>query len=94
MGNAVKLGDIGLDHGGFPPTAVIAASSTVKIDGIPLARKGDALAPHDKSKNPPHPRAISSGSGTVFVDGLPVVRSGDSVDCGGSLVGGGSVNIG
>ncbi|MCL1060799.1 type VI secretion system PAAR protein [Shewanella benthica] len=94
MGNAVKLGDMGLDHEGFPPTAVIAAASTVKVDGVPLARKGDALAPHDKPNNPPHPRAISAGSGTVSADGMPAARSGDAVDCGGSLVGGGTVNIG
>ncbi|MEL4424842.1 type VI secretion system PAAR protein [Shewanella indica] len=94
MGNAVKLGDIGTDHDGFPPTPVISASSTVKVDGIPLARQGDSLTPHDNPKHPPHPRTIAAGSGSVFIDGKPAARTGDAVDCGGILVGGGTVNIG
>lgn len=94
MGNSVKLGDTGSAHDGFPPTPVIAASSSVKVDGIGLARMGDALAPHDKPKHPPHPRKIAAGSGSVFVDGKPAARSGDAIDCGGVVNGGGSVNIG
>ncbi|WP_421260016.1 hypothetical protein [Aeromonas sp. 600774] len=42
------LGDIGTDHDGFPPTPVIAASPDVFLDGKPVARQGDPLAPHDK----------------------------------------------
>lgn len=88
MGNAVKLGDIDTGHGPYPPTPVISASPTVKADGMPLARLGDPLAPHQ------HSRSISSGSSTVFIDGKPAVRSGDAVSCGGVMIGGGSVNIG
>ncbi|WP_371416019.1 PAAR domain-containing protein [Halodesulfovibrio sp. MK-HDV] len=33
-------------------------------------------------------------SGTVFFDGKPAARSSDSVNCGGALVGGGTVTIG
>ncbi len=94
MGNAVKLGDKGSEHDGFMATPVIAASSSVYADGIGLARVGDDLMPHDKPKNPVHPRKISSGSSTVFIDGKPAVRTGDAVDCGGVLIGGGSVTIG
>ncbi len=39
------LGDIGTDHDGFPPTPVIAASPDVFLDGKPVARQGDPLAP-------------------------------------------------
>ncbi|RJX66539.1 type VI secretion system PAAR protein [Vibrio sinensis] len=94
MPKAALLGDIGTGHDGFPPTPIIAASTTVMVDGKPLARKGDPLAPHDKPKNPLHPRAISGGSSTVMIDGLPAARIGDAVSCGGVLTGGSTVNIG
>ena len=42
----VLLGDMGSDHDGFPPTPVIAASPDVLIDGKPVVRQGDPLAPH------------------------------------------------
>ncbi|OSM98894.1 MULTISPECIES: PAAR domain-containing protein [Lonsdalea] len=88
MGNAVKLGDKDTGHGSHPPTAVIAGSSTVKVDGLSLARQGDPLASHG------HTRNISGGSSTVIADGKPVARNGDTVDCGGVLIGGGTVIIG
>ena len=50
MGNAVKLGDSDTGHGSHPPTPVTAGSSTVKVDGLPLARQGDPLAPHGHSR--------------------------------------------
>lgn len=94
MGNAVILGNIGTDHDGFHPSPVVAASSDIKVVGIPLARQEDALAPHDKPKSPPHGRSIVAGSPTVFANGKPVARTGDPVSCGGVVVGGGTVNIG
>ncbi|MFH0258797.1 type VI secretion system PAAR protein [Vibrio rumoiensis] len=94
MPKAALVGDLGSDHDGFPPTSITAGSSTVKIDGIPVARQGDPLAPHDKPKNPPHPRMIKGGSSTVMIDGKPAARVGDAVDCGGVIIGGSSVNIG
>ncbi|EKO3419888.1 type VI secretion system PAAR protein [Vibrio fluvialis] len=94
MGNGIVVGHIGSAHDGFPPTPVTAGSDSVKIDGIPAARQGDPLAPHDKPKNPAHPRSIAAGSATVMIDGKPAARAGDAVDCGGVLQGGSSVNIG
>ncbi|AVT60665.1 putative deoxyribonuclease RhsB [Pectobacterium versatile] len=88
VGNAVKLGDSDTGHGSHPPTPVAAGSSTVKVDGLPLARQDDPLVPHG------HSRSISGGSSSVFIDGKPAARSGDGVSCGGVLIGGGSVNIG
>ncbi|GKV83352.1 type VI secretion system PAAR protein [Pectobacterium versatile] len=88
MGNAVKVGDSDTGHGSHPPTPVAAGSSTVKVDGLPLARQGDPLVPHG------HDRSISSGSSSVLVDGKPAARSGDAVSCGGVLIGGGTVTIG
>ncbi|SJN60083.1 PAAR motif protein [Vibrio ruber DSM 16370] len=95
MAKGAKVGDIGSDHDGFPPTPITSGSPTVKFDGIPAARVGDPLAAHDKPKHPPHPRTISSGSSTVMIDGKPAAMSGCSISCGGVVnVGGGTVNIG
>ena len=93
MSKAVKLGDIGTDHDGFPPTKVIAGSPDVFFDGKPAARVGDPLEPHDKPKNPKHSRAIATGSSTVFVNGKPAALTGGKVSCGGITVGSGTVNI-
>ncbi|MAO12632.1 type VI secretion system PAAR protein [Marinobacter sp.] len=90
----VLLGDMGTDHNGFPPTPVIAGSSDVLIDGKPVARVGDPLAPHSKPKHPPHPRAIASGSSTVLINGIPAAVTGSTVSCGGVTIGSGSVVIG
>lgn len=92
--NAAKIGDIGTDHDGFHPTVITAGSPDVFIDGMPAARVGDPLAPHDKPNNPPHPRTIASGSSTVFVNGKPLAITGGAVDCGGVIIGSGTVIVG
>jgi uncharacterized Zn-binding protein involved in type VI secretion len=94
MGNAVKVGDQGLDHDGFAPTAITAGSGSVKADGAAIARMGDPLEMHSKPNHPPHGRSIAGGSGSVFAEGAAVARTDDPVDCGGALVGGGTVNVG
>ncbi|MGL6264031.1 type VI secretion system PAAR protein [Aeromonas jandaei] len=92
--NAAKVGNIGTDHDGFPPTKITAGSPDVFIDGVPAARVGDPLEPHDKPNNPPHPRKIASGSSTVFVNGKPLAITGSAVDCGGVIIGAGTVIVG
>lgn len=91
---AAKLADKGTQHDGYRETEITAGSPTVSIDGLPAARMGDPLTSHDKPEHPPHLRKIASGSGTVFIDGLPAARAGDSIDCGGVVIGTGTVNIG
>ncbi|ACX89982.1 PAAR repeat-containing protein [Pectobacterium parmentieri WPP163] len=92
--NAAKVGDIGTDHDGFPSTPIIAGSSNVFIDGKSAARVTDPLEEHSKPGSPPHPRHIASGSCTVFVNGLPLAITGGTVDCGGEVVGSGTVFVG
>lgn len=92
--HAAKVGNIGTDHDGFHPTSIIAGSPDVFIDGIPAARVGDPLAPHDKPNHPPHPRKIASGSSTVLVNGKALAITGGSVDCGGVIIGSGTVIVG
>ncbi|MFB2861880.1 type VI secretion system PAAR protein [Aeromonas hydrophila] len=88
------LGDIGTDHDGFHPSPVIAASPDVFLDGKPVARQGDPLAPHDKPNNPPHPRSITGGVGSVLVNGKPIAVTGTAVGCGGVVIGSGSGQAG
>lgn len=90
----VLLGDLGADHAGFPPTPVISGSPDVLIDGKPVARVGDPLAPHSKPKHPPHPRTIVAGSATVLINGMPAAVTGGAISCGGVTIGSGSVVIG
>jgi uncharacterized Zn-binding protein involved in type VI secretion len=90
----VLLGDLGSDHSGFPPTPMIAGSPDVLIDGKPVARLSDPLAPHSKPKHPPHPRAIAVGSSTVVINGIPAAVTGSAISCGGVAIGSGSVVIG
>lgn len=95
MPQACRLSDIGSAHGCFPPTPAIVGSPTVKIDGKPALRVGDALAPHGCPDCPPHGRAVAVGSPTVKVDGKPLARIGDAIDCGGSMsTGSGTVAAG
>ncbi|PHM40110.1 hypothetical protein Xmau_02297 [Xenorhabdus mauleonii] len=89
MGNAVRIGDMGTKHGDCPGTPVITGARSVKVDGVYIARQGDTLESHSS-----HSRMIAEGSGSVFVEGKPVARTGDAVDCGGIVIGGGSVSIG
>ncbi|HDR2755646.1 type VI secretion system PAAR protein [Enterobacter sp. RHBSTW-00175] len=94
MSLAAKLADKGTQHDGYNETVITAGSPTVFIDGLPAARLGDPLTPHAKPLHPPHPRKIATGSATVFIDGLPAARTGDAIDCGGVIIGSGTVNIG
>lgn len=90
----VLLGDLGTNHAGFPPTPVIAGSPDVLIDGKPVARVGDPLAPHTKPKHSTHPRTIAAGSATVLINGIPAAVTGGAISCGGVTMGSGSVTIG
>ena len=71
--------------------------TTVKANGILIARIGDDTVSHDQpsgSSCVPHTASITTGSGTVRIGGAYVARIGDSVDSG-SLTGGSStVNVG
>lgn len=92
---AARLGDIGSDHNGFPPTPITSGSGDVFINGKPAARKGDTLVSHSKPKHPPHGRTIAEGSSSVFINGRPAARVTDAISCGGKVsIGSGNVFIG
>lgn len=99
MPSAARLGDSCAGHGCFPATPIIAGSSDVIINGIPAARKGDAVQLHAcPCSNTPHGvhgRTISAGSGNVIINGKLAARVGDAIDCGGTIAAGsGDVIIG
>ncbi len=89
MPPAVRLDDIGLGHGSFPPTPTVGASGDTIINGKGAHRVGDAVGAHGSpSPSPPHPRATSVGSPDTFVNGKAAVRIGDAIGCGGTLASG------
>ena len=68
-------------------------SDNVKVEGLPAARKGDAIQAHGDS---PHSNpVIAEGSSKVKINGKPAARVGDAASCGHGISGGASkVNIG
>ena len=55
---------------------IVTGSINVSVNGLPIARLGDAV-----THNCPHCGTghISSASGSVFANGIPVARLGDNV---------------
>ena len=67
----------------------IASASSVFVNGIRVARRGDSLKPHfiENPDDPPpicvpHNAKINSGSRSVFAEGISVARRFDSADLG------------
>jgi len=86
MPGIAVLGDICTGHGGWPPRAIISASPNVKVGGIPVARQGDALAPHTNPAIPEtHGSTIAAGNPKVKANGIPIARIGDPIACGGTI---------
>ena len=66
-------------------TLTTPAQSTVKANGILIARKTDSTVPHPFPPQPPcanHTAVVNAGSSTVFVEGKALARIGDSADAG------------
>ena len=68
--------------------------STVKANGILIARVSDPTVSHPFPPAPPcapHVANVNAGSPNVFVEGLAVARIGDSTDAGAMTSGSGNV---
>ena len=85
-------------HGCDGTAPCIATATSVFINGSPVLRPGDRLAPHTIIFCTPdgcycigHPAKINRGSFQVFAEGRPVARRGDSADKGRMI--GGSHNV-
>ena len=78
----------------------IASASSVFVNGIRVARRGDKLKSHFITNPDPdpicigHTAKINRGSPTVFAEGIPVARRGDSADQGAMIVASGDVLAG
>ena len=71
--------------------------STVRANGILIARVGDPTASHPAPPTPPcppHVRYVNVGSSTVRVAGAFVARIGDSTDSGEMISGSSNIFVG
>lgn len=74
----IVVGDA-TDHGG----KVIQGAPTATINGIPIARLGDAVTCPKKGHGT---TVIATGDANMLVDGKPVARHGDKTACGATLL--------
>lgn len=74
MIDLIRLGDP-TDHGG----AVISASTTMRFDGRPVARKGDEVS---CPKHDIRPNLIIDGDECMTDGGVPIARHGHRSVCG------------
>ena len=78
-------------------TLTTPTQSTVRANGILIARKTDKTVSHPFPPSPPcapHVAKVNVGSSTVRVVGLPVSRIGDSTDAGQLIKGSTTVRAG
>ena len=78
MRGVIRLGDA-TSHGG----KVTAASNTSFVNGIAVARKGDACS---CPINGHAPCVIAEGDPTVTIGGIPVAFEGHKTSCGATLI--------
>jgi len=76
----IVVGDV-TSHGG----KVIQGAPTATINGIPVARVGDAVTCPKKRHGT---TVIATGDANMLVDGKPVARHGDKTACGATLIAG------
>ncbi|SAL38782.1 PAAR domain-containing protein [Caballeronia telluris] len=74
MIDLIRLGDP-TDHGG----AVVSASTTMRFEGRPVARKGDEVS---CPKHDIHPNLIIAGDESMTDGGVPIARHGYRAVCG------------
>ena len=78
MKNVIRLGDA-TSHGG----KVIAASSTSFVDGVAVARQGDACVCPITGHSP---CVIVEGDPAATIDGISVAFHGHKTSCGATLI--------
>lgn len=78
MKNVIRLGYVS-SHGG----RVIAASATTFVNGIGVARQGDACICPVKGHSP---CVIMEGDPAVLIGGIPVAFQGHKTSCGATLI--------
>lgn len=71
---------------------ILTGSSTVRVNGFPIALNGAPVTPHGDDAHAG--ASMIATTGTVFVNGTAVVRAGDAATCGDIASGSSTVNIG
>lgn len=99
MPAAARIGDsVATGHACDTTTTIAGISqSTVRINSIIAAVRGDALAAHTILVGTvcvPHGANVNAGSSTVRISGIPAARVGDSADAGSIISGSANVTIG
>lgn len=79
MARAIIVVGDATDHGG----KVIQGAPTATINGVPVARVGDAVTCPRKGHGT---TVIATGDANMLIDGKPVARHGDKTACGASLL--------
>lgn len=90
MPPVVRVGDVIQSEAPFFPSTHLVGSATVLINGLPVVRLGDPVAPYARP-SPPSTRASTVqavASPTVMVEGLGAARLGDTTSMGGICIGG------
>jgi uncharacterized Zn-binding protein involved in type VI secretion len=91
MPTICKRGSLGTTgHGCTTVVPVKTTQSSVFVNGIPVARRGDPTRPHKIKVGRlcvGHSARINRGSSSVFVQNIPIARVGDSVDRGRMITG-------
>ncbi|QAU34921.1 PAAR domain-containing protein [Janthinobacterium sp. 17J80-10] len=78
MKGVIRIGDP-TSHGG----QVIAGAPTKTVNGIPVARVGDACTCPKKGHSG---CVVAEGDPTVMIEGIPVAFHGHKTSCGASLI--------
>lgn len=78
MKGVIRFGDA-TSHGG----KVVVASSMARVNGITVARQGDACICPIKGHSP---CVIAEGDPKVLLDGVPVAFEGHKTSCGATLI--------
>jgi uncharacterized Zn-binding protein involved in type VI secretion len=91
MANVVLNGDMSKGHNGWNAVP-IHASSSVTINGVPIALDGDSYDTHTNSSGVTHyPKGIASGVATI--NGKKIMLAGDSLSCGDIATASSSVSL-
>jgi uncharacterized Zn-binding protein involved in type VI secretion len=85
MKGIIRLGDA-TSHGG----KVVAATSTVLVHNIAVARKGDACV---CPLNGHSPCVIAEGDPEVLIAGVPVAFEGHKTSCGATLISSAAMSV-
>lgn len=72
-------------HDDYPPTNVIASSTTVFVNGKTVVLEGDKIIPHTNPSPETHDGVVIASTSKVFIQGKKVAMIGDKISCGDTI---------